>query len=154
MLHRRQTVKLNTLTIEFENCEYIDIPALAVLSLNIAECACDYAMHADKEVDEFLVCSRCQIVMHKSAGGLLMEWPDEHGHQAAFIDRVKELDITGISLVGDGEEIAIDFPWPNEDSPQNQAITIMEDENTKRFHTAKIHTPQCKRANCLTVSPC
>lgn len=84
---------LKRVTLGFESCEVVDIPAAQVAYLRMSGITTTQFYRSGEDVENISECSACEIHITKAAGEIPMEWQD-----ATLADRLQGRDIVTIDL--------------------------------------------------------
>ena len=132
---------LDSLELEFENCEYIEIPNQYVLFFHADGLQYEMEMDISKNVSTYTSCSSCKILLHKDAlsipmptSGMTLEERLTSMMDVCAVylyEKTEPCDEEDENCVCDeiNEPIGITLPWGNENETLNSKMMVIKKES-------------------------
>jgi uncharacterized protein YuzE len=114
------------LSLAFENCEVIDIPAEEVPYLRISGISTTQFYRNGEEVEVQTECQDCAIHITKAAGELEMPWECD-GEPCTLAEHLQARDITSVQLDYDGRTDIYYVKWSDKYEWHNEWMEVADE---------------------------
>ncbi len=125
-------MKLKELTLFFETCDGVAIPAGQVSDLEAQHAWETITCEPDGSIKRTVECSRFVLKMAKEAGSLVTRFaPDGDPDGTSLAAKLRERNVVGASLAMDGgDPVFCTFPWRDDGFGGNDAMEIHTDSDS------------------------